>query len=406
MANNNYESFGPAVKDYSSFGETVQEVPKAQVVDMPKESFYSRALSNFVNPKTRPLTPGLIQFGMSAFGVPEEEAYTPVGAILGGFLGSKFGRPNIGAGFGASGGELLKQFARKNLRGEGEIDPAQAALVGGATAAGGKALETVFKGIGISSKLIPEQARAKFFNKSLQAVEVGRKTLSRNWNRSVSALAESNPDLRINLSGTMKEILNKVKGVDESIIPQIKTALNRNPKLASLVDDPSSAINLTLKESQEIKNAITSTTKPIINRAAKGMTTPAERGVFDVLDSIDDKIVEQFPQMHNVKMAYRQGKQAYEMARPLLEPGKAVESSIFSKPQGLFGLGGTKFMGSTQGKLAFKKIASITDVGRKAYDAALLAHGLNATADFVGRIGQVTVGASLVKKLGFNQKEK
>lgn len=366
----------------------------------------SRILENLSNPRTRMLTPGLAQFAMSAAGIPEEEALIPIGAIAGGFLASRFGRPNIGAGVGAASGDLLKQFVKKNVRGEDiQIKPEDSALIGGATAVGGVALDKIVKSTGLLPKLLPERARAKFFEKSLQAVEVGKKTLSKNWNRAVTKLAESNPEARINLSGTMEQILSKVKGYDETIIPQIKTALARNPKLASLVDDPASAINLTLKEAQEVKNAITSTTKPIINRATKGMTTPAERGVFEVIDSIDDKIVDKFPQMINVKLAYKQGKKAYEMARPLLEPGKPVESAIFSRPQGLFGLGGTKFMGSTQGKLAFKDIASQTMAGKKAYDAAYLAHGLNATADFIGRIGQVAIGSAVVKKVGFSQKE-
>lgn len=380
------------------------------------------SLDNLTNKKTEPiggvgnaivgagLNPmtGVPRLALSAFGIPEEDTAPAVGTVLGTILGGQLGRPNLGAGVGATGGDLVKQAIEIGVRNNGkDLSVLDSVLKGGGVAATGKALELGGKAIGLSGKLIPDETRAKFFDKALQAVNIGKKQLSRNWDSAVSKLISENPEKRVNLSGPMTQIFQSIKGVDESIIPQIKSALSRNPKLAGMVDSPGKAINLTLQDAQEVKNAITSTTKSIINRAAKGQVTPAERGLFDILDSIDDKIVEQFPQMINVRQVYQAGKTAFDRARPLVEPGTSVEASIFNKPQGMFGLGGSPFMGSTHGKLAFRDITSLTTPGKKMYEASLLAHNLNRAADMVGRLGQIAVGGALATKvaqgLGFGK---
>lgn len=346
-----------------------------------------------------PMTHGP-RLALSAYGIPEEDAAPAVGSVLGAILGTHIGHPNLGSGAGAASGEMLKQVIKKGVRGDGSnISVSDALIVGGGVAAGGKVLETAIKGAGLSTTLIPERARAKFFDKTLQAVNLGKKTLSRNWNTAVNKLVEENPETRINLSGVMTDLSHQIKNWgDDSLIPQLRAAVKHSPKLSQAVDAPGKAINLTLKEAQDLKNAITSTTNSITRAAVKGKTTPNERVVFDILDQIDDKITEQFPKMVDIRAVYKAGKGAFDMARPLVEPGKAIESSVFSQPKGLFGAGGTPFMGSTQGKLAFKDITSLTTPGKKMYESALLAHNLNRAADFVGRMGQIAVGGALAKK--------
>ena len=103
--------------------------------------------------------------------------------------------------------------------------------------------------------------------------------------------------------------------------------------------------------------------------------------------------------MIEVKKVYNEGKKAFDLARPMVEPGSAVEKAIFSQPRGLFGAGGTPFMGSVQGKLAFKEIVSKTKSGEKMFKAAMLAHKINRAADFIGRMGQIGVGYTIYDKL-------
>lgn len=372
-----------------------------------KKSFVGNILDNLTNKSTRPT--GLLGGAgvlLSASGHREESVLPAVTSVLGAFLGSRVGHPNLGAGFGATGGELAKQSIGKYFRGdEKEIDPAGAIISGGLTAAGSKVLETGLKVGGVAKNLIPEQSRADFFKNTLRAVNVGHKQLVRNWGKAVNKIVADNPNTRVSLQEPMKAIKANLEGMDQTILPQVRSALSRNPKLAQMVKDPSKAIGLTLKEAQELKTAVTSTTKSIIERGAKGMTTPAERSVFKILDQFDDKIVDQFPAMREVKRAYRLGKESYDMVRPLVQPGTSVESSIMSQPRSFYGLGGTKFMGSTQGKLAFKQITGMTKPGAKMAQAAEYAHELNRVADFVGRVGQLAVGGALYKKLTGKDKE-
>lgn len=342
----------------------------------------------------------MASIAMSASGMPEENAAPFVMGAAGAYAGSKLGKPNIGAGIGASAGEMIRQSAQK-LRGSGDdIDVGDAVLIGGATAIGGKVLDTALRSVGLTAKLIPEKSRAKFFDKALQAVNIGDKALSRNWNKMVSNIVEKFPNETVNLSGPMTELAHQVKNFgDDSLIPQLKTAVKNSPKLLDVVDSPGKAVSLTLKEAQELKNAITSTTNAIIKKAVKGKTTPNERVVFKILDDIDWQMTKKFPDMIEVRRVYQQGKKAFDLARPLVEPGPAVEKAIFSQPRGLFGAGGTPFMGSTQGKLAFKEILSKTKPGEKMFKAAKLAHDINKAADFVGRMVQIGVGYTLIGKL-------
>jgi len=84
----------------------------------------------------------------------------------------------------------------------------------------------------------------------------------------------------------------------------------------------------------------------------------------------------------------------------LVEKGTAIESSVMSKPTGLFGMGGSPFMGSTHGRLAFKDIAGRSTPGLKLIQAAQYAHNLNRLADFVGRTGQIVAGGAATTIVG------
>jgi len=269
-------------------------------------------------------------------------------------------------------------------------------LTGAAAMAGAKAFDLTLKSVGLSTKLIPEKTRAAFFDKANQAVEVGYKAVKSNFRNAINQLVEKYPDKSVSFTGVMARIGNMFEKIDDTLIPQLKTALARSPKLAKAVDDPMSVDKLTLREAQDLKNAITSTTNVVTNRATKGKATPNDTVLFELLDEIDDKITQAFPQMSEVRKAYSEGKKAYEMARPLVQPGTAVESSIMSKPQGFFGMSGTQFMSSTQERLAAKKIMSMTEPGKKMFEAAKLAHNLNRAADTIGRFSEVLGGGTLV----------
>lgn len=319
---------------------------------------------------------------------------------IGGTLGSFIGHPNVGVGIGTAVGDLEKQTVKK-LTGDGEdINVEDAIILGGAASLGSAALEGLFKTVGIGINMIPERARARLFDKALQAVNIGRKQLSRNWESSVNELVKNNPETRVNLKPVMEKLKGQFDKVDDTLIPQLKTAVDRNPILKRAVEDPSQAIALTLKEAQELKNAVSSSVKSITKKALKGETLPTEKVVFEVLDQFDDSITKYFPEMLKVKQLYRKGMEQFRLARPLVEPGKSVESSVFSNPQGVFGLGGSPFMGSTQGRLAFKDLLENIPggTGNKLFAALKASHNINRISDAIGRLGQIAVGGAVAGK--------
>ena len=358
-----------------------------------------RALGSLLNPagSLQTLLPSV---ALSAAGIPEEDIAPFASGTAGALIGGRLGKPNLGLGIGVAAGNTFQQAAKK-LRGTGDdISVQDALIIGGVAAAGGKVFEGAFRAAGVATRIIPERARAKLFDKALQAVNVGRKQLSRNWNSAVTKLIKDNPDKRVNLKPAIEK-LNSIVGEfpEENLVPQLNTAVKRSPRLQAAIKDPDKAIGLTLKEAQELKNAVTSTTNAITRKATKKKTTPNERVVFDVLDSFDDSITQAFPKMAQVRQAYRQGIKEFELARPLVEPGSSVETSIFSRPQGLFGFGGTPFMKSTQGRLAFQDIVSRTEAGAKLFGVLKTAHNLNKAADAVGRLAQISVGGAVISKL-------
>jgi len=328
-------------------------------------------------------------------GAKDAEKTAPaIGGILGGVVGARLGKPNVGAAAGAFGGKLYEDSVKKLFRDGDDFDVRDAIMVGGLYGLGGKAFDSALKGLGVSAKIIPEASREKFFQKALQAVNVGRQALSRNFGRSINELAKKYPERTVDLSGVASRLKNQFDVIDETIVPQLKTAVKNNPKLLAAIDDPALVVNLPLKDALEFKNAVTSATNSITNKAIKGKNTPNERVVFDIIDDIDDAITSKFKEMYEVRRIYAQGKRDFDLARPLVEPGKSVEANIFNKPTGAFGVGGSPFMGSVMGKRATQRVMGMTPAGEKMFKAAELAHKLNRAADSIYRMGLYAAGAS------------
>lgn len=337
-----------------------------------------------------------------------EEALPLAGSVVGGFLGSRVGRPNVGVGVGTTVGKLAEDSIQKLFRGGDDIDVRDAVILGGLASGGSKVFEVGLKSLGVAGKIIPEKSRAKLFDKALQAVNIGRKALSRNYGRAVDALSKQNPNIRVDLTPVVEKMSAQFNQIDDTLVPQLKTAVRNNKLLKDLIKESNESkigfnvknfTDMTLEQALEVKNAIKSATNSITRKAMKGKNTPNERIVFEILDDIDSSILSKFPKMSEIKKAYAEGRKAFDLARPLVEEGTAVESSIFSQPRGLFGMGGTKFMKSTQGKLATEKIMGMTEPGEKLFQALKLAHGLNRVADYVGRMGQVVFSGSVASKL-------
>lgn len=384
-------------------GDVDVEAPKAELSS-------SSSLDGFISEGNKNRLSAFLGGGLTPMvgGAKNTEDLLPViNATLGGIAGSFLGRPNLGVGIGTAVGEAEKQTIDSLMDKSKRVSVEDILIKGGAAAAGSKVIGGLIKSVGVAKNIVPERARSEFFNKALQAVNVGKKKLSSNFAKSISDLAEKYPNNRVDLREPLKQIKKMLGEVGEdNLVPQLATAVRRSPRLTDVVNNPENALNLTLKEALDLKNAITSTTNSITKKAIQGKSTPNERVVFEILDTIDSKITTPFPEMVNIRQVYSAGRKAFDLARPLLEPGKAVENSIFSKPEGLFGLGGSRFMGSTQGKLAFEDIAKMTKPGGKMFEAAQLAHNLNRGADAISRLSQISIGGALLKKFGLSGNSK
>lgn len=341
-----------------------------------------------------------------------EDALPSVIGVAGGVLGGMLGHPNVGAGAGYGIGDVGKQLLDK-AKGETDNVNVQSSFLKGAGAGlASKGVESILKIGGQSLNLIPEVKRVAYYDQVKKAADLGYKKLVSNYGKAVNRIVAENPSQRVALNETVSKISSALEGVvddaGQPILPQIARAVKNNPRLKDVINNPEKAIGLTLKEANDLKSAISSTVKPLIKRVQKGGTaTPQERGIFEILSSFDKTITKAFPQMREVNEIYRTGKDAYNLARPMLEPGKPIENAIMSSPQGLFGLGGSKFMGSTGGKLALKEITSKTRVGEKLYNSALLSHNLNRAADAIGRWAEIGAGAVIAKETWgkFNEKD-
>lgn len=378
-------------------GSLVETLSSANVPDL---------LTKFINkdPMEKAISTGVGGLTMlSANQKNAEDALPYAMGTIGGVLGGMVGHANLGVGVGTFVGDAEKQFIDKMKGQSDKVNLPESFIKGAGAGLLSKGLEEVFKIGGQTFNLIPERTRVEFYDNVRRATDVGYKILVRNYGRAVNKLVSEFPDKRIALNGTIEKISTALEGVvddaGQPILSQIKRAVKNNPRLKDVVDDPSKAIGLTLQEANELKSTVTSTVKSLIKRIQKGGTaTPQERGIFEILGSFDKEITKSFPQMRQINEIYAAGKHAYDLARPNLNPGVPVESAIMSKPSGLFGLGGTKFMGSTGGKLALKDTMSMTKAGEKMFRAAELSHNLNRAADAIGRWAEIGAGGLLVKK--------
>jgi hypothetical protein len=336
-----------------------------------------------------------------------EEALPFVGGVLGGVGGSLVGHPHVGVGVGVGAGDLARQSINK-LKGEGDdISASDAVTLGTLTALGGKAFDVALKSAGVTLGFIPDRAKAKIFDKTAQATNIARKQLSRIWDKSVTNLANKFPDQRVNLKPAFTRLQKQFNDIDEQMIPQIKAAIKKNKKLNDIVkfsgpDDkvigfaPDKTIGVTLKEANEFRATINAAIKPITKRALRGETLPTERVAFEILDEFDDAITGSFKEMSLIKRTYREGRKAFEMVRPLVQPGEAIEKTVLSQPRGLFGLEGTPFFRSQQGRVAAQKLLSNTEAGANLFSALKFMHVGNRAVDAIARLTAIKVGSKVI----------
>lgn len=220
-----------------------------------------------------------------------------------------------------------------------------------------------------------------------------REELGKELSNKVTELSKANPDKTIDLSDQLMTL--KFGIADKENNPGLAGDIARtirkikNPEVASklqaLIDDPSAAKKLSLRDAEDIKQAISQGVK-FQDR------TPGDLEMKDLLDEIKLAQAEQFPELKSVRKPYADYMDAYRNVK-----GKFKPNQLLGKIEGNFGNAEIEQMArKVLPPETLKEIDSIRGkVARKEMIGQLLkAGGITATGS-----GIVGGGIALGKKL-------
>lgn len=222
------------------------------------------------------------------------------------------------------------------------------ALTGGAIRAG-QQMAPVAKGVG---RTVIESAPTRFMRNVTQNIKnvknpvqfsqnvrrvlfQQKKAVGDAFEQGIQQLSEANPTKRVDLSDSFKFIKSAVDDVKENpgLASEVKGALRkiRNPELAktvqNLIDNPEAAKDLTLAQSQEIKNIIQQATsiKGKMGQGGFAQYNPGDLELLDLLDEIKLAQSEAFPEMAQVRKPYAEFIGNYRNVKNMFKPGRLIE---------------------------------------------------------------------------------
>ena len=265
-----------------------------------------------------------------SMGMKYPEAETGGGQILSksaGLLGLPFSP--IGGAIGAiskvggAAAPLSQKLARGAtagaLGGAAWTPPKDTPIDMGLRASVGAAAGAVLSGVGagiskrqqrIKPPEIAEKVRGGFFD--------ARKEMSNKFGKDLERLTQKNPDKVVSMSDSIAELT-----VEMEFNPQIRRLVEKVPQLKSLVDNPKLAEKIPLKESQDIINAVGSK----LGKYTKYYNyKPEDRPFLELVEDIKGNQLEAFPEMEDVRMAYAQTKQAYNLLRNRIREGSLLNN--------------------------------------------------------------------------------
>jgi hypothetical protein len=244
--------------------------------NVPKtEGFMQKALKNLSNPATRPLTPGLLQFGMSAMGHPEESALPLIGAVGGGMLGTEAMHPEAGAAIGAGLGSAGEELVKSQLRGK-KANYANPLINSALTYGGAKVLSGARN---VFNTAFPGAADA-LSNRITTGVSSALKNASNYFGGAMDNLESANPKSVDFISPVIKSMQDKPQYAGE-----LSNAFENLPSVKYITQQGGDLSKLSLPESQDIINEFSDSLR---TSAFQKGASPTELPHFDMLDNFKD----------------------------------------------------------------------------------------------------------------------
>ena len=144
-----------------------------------------------------------------------------------------------------------------------------------------------------------------------------KKEASANFGDQLDQLANANPTKRVS-------IRNSIDLINEDILldPKVRTAANRVPEIKAMLQNPKLADNITLRESQNIINRLTSRVSK--TKLQGNNVRPDDIPLLDLIDDIRMDQLDAFPQMQGVRQQYAQVIGRYNEVRNKIKVGRLL----------------------------------------------------------------------------------
>jgi hypothetical protein len=149
-------------------------------------------------------------------------------------------------------------------------------------------------------------------------IQVKRKA-SEKFGKAIDFLTEKYPKRTINLKDQIDIMIEEAKGQ-----PKLKSMIRRIPKLKEMVENPELSKKLTLRESQDILNALKSKVSPA--KLAGRNITPDDLPVLDFIDDVRYQQLDIFPEMQQARTDYANVLQKYNVIKKDLKVGSLINA--------------------------------------------------------------------------------
>src|SRR3990167_5973457 len=191
-------------------------------------------------------------------------------------------------------------------------------------------LSTMFK-IGRPSTIAkPSPFREALISRVQNRLLKSPKLAGREFEEGLEAVVTAHPDQRVDLSGPLTTFLDQAKKnpAFDSMIRRITLNNTESGFVQSLLNQPGAAANLTLQDSQMVKQIFQRVLKQKFEQVGPDLWG-AHLDALDVWHSIRAAQLQAFPQFKGVLGAYRETLQSFRTIKNALKEG-ALESKLMS----------------------------------------------------------------------------
>jgi len=146
-------------------------------------------------------------------------------------------------------------------------------------------------------------------DKIREAFGGARQNLSKQFGLDLDAITAANPNTGVDFSTELQSLLNS-----SGNHPRLASLIERNPLLRQVIDNPSLARDMPLRQHQELMNQIQSSLPSGIAKKF-GLLSPEEATLIDHVNNMKDAALNSFPDLHMARDEYKQGIEAFKKIR-------------------------------------------------------------------------------------------